>query len=112
MTVTQLEAFGLTLAIEGAVAAALAVQFKLRPLAAVAAAIVGSTVTHPLLWYVHPRMVDILGDLTTPVLEGAVIALETLPYRALATRRWDEAALLSLLANAASWWIGEIIYAL
>jgi hypothetical protein len=51
-----------------------------------------------------------LGAMTTPVLEAAVFLAEAPVYRMLATRRWDDALLLSLLVNAVSWAAGEIIY--
>jgi hypothetical protein len=50
--------------------------------------------------------------MATPLLEACVIAAEVFAYRIVATPRWDEAALLSVMANAASWWGGEAIYAL
>lgn len=109
---TQLEAMLLTYAIEAAVAAALVPAFGRAALMGAAAAIAGSTVTHPILWAVFYDVQAAYGPLATPVLEGAVMAAETIAYRALATPRWDEAALFSVLANAASWWIGELIYVL
>jgi hypothetical protein len=110
--VTQLEAMALTYAIEAAVAAALAPAFGRAVLWCAAGAVAGSTVTHPILWAVFYDVQAAYGPLSTPALEGAVMAAETIAYRALATPRWDEAALLSVLANAASWWIGELIHAL
>lgn len=112
MTLTQLEAMGLTLAIESATAAALGPLLARSPPHAAAAAIVGSCVTHPILWAIFFQAMTIFGAFTTPVLELVVIAAETFAYRALATPRWDEAALLSVLVNAASWGAGELIYAL
>ena len=103
---------GLTLAIESVVAASLAPAFARAALLCVAAAIAGSCITHPILWAIYYDATAVIGALTTPLLEGAIIAAETLAYRALATPRWDEAALFSLLANAASWGAGELIYAL
>lgn len=108
---TQLEAFALTLAIEAAVAAALAARMNLSPFRCAGAAIAASAITHPILWGVYAFAYGYFAALTTPVLEAFVIAAETLGYRAIATRRWDEAALLSLLVNAASWGAGEAIYA-
>ncbi len=109
---TQLEAMALTYAIEAAVAAAVAPAFGRAVLMCAAAAVAGSTVTHPILWAVFYDVQAAYGPLSTPVLEAAVMAAETIAYRLLATPRWDEAALFSVLANAASWWIGEVIYAL
>jgi hypothetical protein len=110
--VTQFEAMALTYALEATVAAALAPAFGRVALMCAAAAIAGSTVTHPILWAVFYDVQAAYGDLATPVLEACVIAAETFAYRLVATPRWDEAALLSVLANAASWWIGELFYAL
>jgi hypothetical protein len=110
--VTQLEAMALTYTLEAAVAAALAPAFERIALMCAAAAIAGSTVTHPILWAVFYDVQAAYGDLATPVLEACVIAAEVLAYRVLATPRWDEAALFSVLANAVSWWGGELIYAL
>jgi hypothetical protein len=110
--VTQLEAMALTYTLEAAVAAALAPAFARVALMCAAAAVAGSTVTHPILWAVFYDVQAAYGDLATPVLEAGVIVAETFAYRLIATPRWDEAALLSVLANAASWWIGELIYAL
>ncbi len=109
---TQLEAMALTYAIEAAVAAALAPAFGRAALLCAAAAVVGSSITHPILWAVFYDAQAAFGQLVTPVLEAGVIVAEIFAYRLFATSRWDEAALFSVLANAASWWAGEAIYAL
>lgn len=110
--VTQVEAMALTYVLEASVAAALAPAFGRAVLMCAAAAIAGSTVTHPVLWVVFYDVQAAYGPLATPVLEACVIAAEVLAYRVLATPRWDEAAVFSVLANAVSWWGGELIYAL
>ncbi len=112
MILSQLEAMGLTLAIEGAVAAALAPAFARSALLCAGAAIVGSCITHPILWAVYYDAQALIGPMTAPLLEAAIIAAETLAYRFIATPRWDEAALFSFAANFASWGAGELIYAL
>lgn len=112
MTLTQTEAMGLTLVIEATAAAALAWPFARNPILCATAAIVASCITHPILWAVYHDATAVFGAMTTPVLEAAIIAVETLAYRAIATPRWDEAALFSLLVNAASWGTGELIYRL
>lgn len=109
---TQLEAMLLTFAVEALVAMGLAVPFRLSPPRCALAAVAGSAVTHPVLWAVFHDVHAVLGAITTPTLEFAIIALEAIAYRLLATRSWIEALLLSLLANAASWGAGEAIYAL
>lgn len=110
--VTQLEAMALTYALEAAVAVALGPAFGRNAWMCAAAAIAGSTVTHPILWAVFYDVQAAYGDIATPVLEACVIVAEVFAYRVLATPRWDEAALFSVLANAVSWWGGELIYAL
>ena len=112
MTLTQLDAFALTLLIEATVAAGLGRALKLDPVQCALAAMAGSAATHPTLWAIYHPAQDYLGAHTIPILELAIMAVETLPYRALATKRWLLAALLSGVANGASWGIGEIIYAL
>ncbi|MEQ1867433.1 MAG: hypothetical protein ABL996_22575 [Micropepsaceae bacterium] len=112
VTLTQLEAYGLTLAIEATVAAALGRALKLDPRACALAAVVGSTITHPTLWAIYRSAQEYLGAQTTPVLEGLIMAAEAIAYRAIATKRWPQAALLSVIANGASWGAGELIYAL
>jgi hypothetical protein len=109
---TQLEAMALTFALEAGVAAALARAYGRAVLKCIAAAIAGSMFTHPILWAVFYDVQAAYGHLATPALEACVIVAEVFAYRLLATPRWDEAALFSVLANAASWWIGELIYAL
>ncbi|MDZ4740443.1 MAG: hypothetical protein SGJ03_11130 [Alphaproteobacteria bacterium] len=112
MNLTQLEAMALTYVIEAAVAAALARTLQLSPLNCAGAAIAGTTLTHPVLWAVFASAQNVTGALTTPILEAVVILAEAPAYRLIATPRWDDALLLSLLVNAASWGAGELIYAL
>ena len=112
MILTQLEAMGLTLVIEGTAAFALAPVLGLRPAPCALAAILASTVTHPILWAVFYSVYAGLGALTTPVLEAIIVLAEAPFYRTLARTRWDDALLMSLLVNAASWGAGEAIYAL
>ena len=103
---------GLTFLIESVVAAVLARPLGLTPWRCAGSAVLASTITHPILWAVFYAVSDVWGPMATPVLEAAVIAAEAPAYRVLATKRWDDAGLLSLLANAASWAGGELIYSL
>jgi len=112
MHLTQLEAFALTLAVESVAAAVLAPAFKITRTRAILSACLGSTFTHPLLWYGFYRVYPYLGAPTVPALEALVIVAEAPFYRVIAKTRWDESFLLSVLVNAASWWTGELIYAL
>jgi hypothetical protein len=109
---TQIEAFALTLLIEAAVSACLAWRLALSPLTCALAALAASSFTHPTLWAVFADASTILGAWTTPLLEAVIMAAETPFYRAIAAARWRDAALLSILVNAASWGAGELIYAL
>lgn len=109
---TQTDAFALTLIIEVMAALALAPLLRLPAAACALAAVLGSSLTHPLLWAVFGDVHAALGALATPVLEVGVICAETPVYRWLCGCRWSDAALASLLVNAASWGAGEIIYAL
>lgn len=102
----------LTLVIEAAVAAAIAPAYARTIWLCAAAAVLASCITHPILWAVHHDAYQVLGTGTTPALETVIIAVETLVYRAIATTRWDEAALFAAAANLASWGAGELIYAL
>lgn len=108
---TQLDAFALTILIEGAAALFLGRLLRTSPSSCALAAVIGSALTHPVLWTIYHDVRPVLGNLTTPVLEVAVFMAEAPVYRMLAVRRWDDALLLSLLVNAASWLAGEIIYA-
>jgi hypothetical protein len=112
MILTQIEAMGLTLVIEGVAAFALAPVLGLRPAACALSAVAGSTVTHPILWAVFYSVHAVLGPLTTPILEAIIFLAEAPFYRGIARTKWDDALLMSLLVNAASWGAGEAIYAL
>jgi hypothetical protein len=107
---TQTVAFALTLLIEAPVALLLGRFFRISPSGCALSAIIGSALTHPILWTVFHDVQPLLGALTTPVLEAAVFLAEAPVYRMLAARRWDDALLLSLLVNAVSWAVGEIMY--
>jgi hypothetical protein len=109
---TQLEAMALTYVIEASVAGVMAPAMARVWWLCAVAAVAGSTVTHPILWAVFWDAQGAMGPMATPLLEACVIAAEVFAYRIVATPRWDEAALLSVMANAASWWGGEAIYAL
>ncbi len=109
---TQTDAFALTLIIEATAALALARPLRLPAAACALAAVLASSLTHPLLWAVFGDVHAALGALTTPVLEVGVICAETPVYRWLAGCHWSAALLASLLVNAASWGAGELIYAL
>ncbi len=112
MHLTQLDAFGITLAVEAVAAAALSPAFKVERVRAALSGVLGSTFTHPVLWWVFPQVYAHLGAATTPTLEVLVMIAEAPFYRFIAKAAWRESFLLSVLVNAASWWTGELIYAL
>lgn len=109
---TQIDAFALTLIIEGLAALAVARALGLQMSACALAAMLGSMLTHPVLWMVFHDVHAVVGPLTTPLLELAVFVAEAPAYRWIAGCRWIDALLASLLVNAASWGAGEVIYAL
>jgi hypothetical protein len=112
MAVTQLEAFTITLFVEAVVAFVVAPGFRAKPWRAALAAVLGSALTHPILWHFANALHAQLGRLTIPSLEALVVLAESIAYRGLATKRWAVALMLSFLVNLASWLVGEIIYAL
>lgn len=98
----QLEAWLLTLAVEGVVAAALARLFGLVPLRAAVAAIAGSLVSHPVVWWLFYELVRDIGYWPTfAVVEGFAVASEA-PFYRLAGARWPSAITISLIVNASS----------
>jgi hypothetical protein len=109
---TQTEALALTLIIEGVSAAAIAPFLSLRSTDSALSGMSASLVTHPILWTIFYPVEAIVGPLTTPLLEMFVFLAEAPVYRYVARTSWDNALLMSLLVNAASWAAGEIMYAL
>jgi len=109
MVLSQLEAYGLTLAIEGAAAFLIAPWLGARRGRAALAAILGSALSHPLFWNAVHWLYGMFGKLTVPLLEGAVVAGEALVYRAIATRTLIRAFALSFLVNLASYITGLVL---
>ncbi|MFO1187050.1 MAG: hypothetical protein U1E87_06110 [Alphaproteobacteria bacterium] len=109
MVLSQLEAYGLTLAIEGVAAFVIAPRFGVSGVRAAAAAILGSAWAIRCSGARSDWFYGALGRLTVPALEGVVVAAEALLYRAIATRSWGRAFALSLLANLASYLIGLVL---
>ena len=109
MVLTQAQALAVTLGVEGALAALIGPRFGARRLRAAGAAVGGSLVTHPFVWWGVLALWPRYGPATTPLLEAAAVAVEALGYRLIATRRWRDAALLSIIANAASWGLGVVL---
>jgi hypothetical protein len=72
---------------------------------ALVASIVGNAITHPLLWFVWPRVMPytaavIVGELVAFSLEGALLTIALKSKRGFA---------ISLVANAYSWAVGELV---
>ena len=106
MTLTQTEAFALTLLIEGVAAFLLAPRFAVNSWRASGAAILGSAISHPIFWPSTYALFPVLGALTVPVLEIVVVLFESIAYRLIATKSWRSALILSALVNFSSWLIG------
>lgn len=109
MILSQLEAFGLTLATEAAAAALLAPVFAAPRGKAALAACVGSSITHPIVWRGAFVLYPSLGHAAIPLLEAVAIAVESAFYRGLASLQWTRAVLLSAVVNGISWGLGALI---
>jgi hypothetical protein len=109
MVLSQLQALAITLAVEGAVAGLAGPRFGASRRRAAGAAIGGSLVTHPFVWLGILEFYPQYGPATIPVFEAAAMAVEALGYRLIATRRWQDAIILSVMANAASWGLGAVL---
>jgi hypothetical protein len=112
MTLTQTEAFVLTLLIEGAAAYLLAPRFSVNSWRAATAAVIGSTISHPVLWPSALALFPQLGPLTVPILEFLVVLFESVAYRLIATRSWRTALILSAIVNFLSWLAGFLLQGL
>jgi hypothetical protein len=106
MRTGQLEAWTLTLVVEGVAAAAMARAFGVEPSRAARAAIAGSLVSHPVVWWLFYCLVYRIGYWPTfAVVEGFAVLSET-PFYRLAGASWPRALLLSFLVNASSVLVG------
>lgn len=103
---TQWQAYLLSLFIEVPVVVLLFNTVGAHPLKSMAAAIIATSLTHPLAWYTASLLPaqdynwHILG------IEGVVIAVETIPLKWIAQVTWRLALLGSLVANLASTLVG------
>ena len=112
MTLTQTEAFVLTLLIEGIAAYLLAPRFAVNSWRAAGAAVVGSALSHPLLWQGVLALFPRLGAFTVPILEILVVLFESIAYRLIATKSWRTALILSTIVNFLSWLAGFLLQGL
>lgn len=98
----QLGAWALTLVVEGLVAALLARSFGLAPSRAARAAIAGSLVTHPFVWWAHFQLIHDYGYWTTLALVECIAVFGEVPFYRLAGTSWRRALIISLAVNASS----------
>jgi len=102
-----LAAYCLTLAVELPVASwLLRSEDRVKP---ALAALLGTSCTHPLLWFVWLRLFD---DYWLYIVSGeaAVVLLETVGYRFLVGIGWRRALGVSALVNAASYLAGVVFW--
>lgn len=98
----QLEAWAVTLVVEGLAAAALAPAFGLAPSRAARAAVAGSLCSHPIVWWLFFELDGFRHYWTVfAVVEGFAVLSET-PFYRLAGASWPKALLISFLVNASS----------
>jgi hypothetical protein len=112
MILTQLQAYGITMAVEAGVCLALAPLFGAKRWRAALVAIGSTAFTHPAIWHGAHWVHRWAGDYTIAIIEAFAVLAEMIAYRVFATRRWRDAFFLSLIANMASFGLGELIYAL
>lgn len=110
----QLEAWILTLVSEGIVAALLARTFGMTPWKAAAAAVAGSLVSHPIVWWsYHELFIGKLGYWPTfAIVEAFAVSVEAPFYRLAGAPRWSAAFAISFVVNAASVLAGFAMYAI
>jgi hypothetical protein len=105
----QLLAWGLTLAVEGGVAALLAREFGLKPWRAAMAAVLGSLLSHPFVWWMFFQLHDSIGYWPTFVVAETFAVLVEAPFYRLAGASWSNAVTISFLVNAASVIVGFVV---
>lgn len=102
----QLLAWGLTLVSEGIIAALIARDFGLTRWKAAAAAIVGSLITHPIVWWAYHEQLATWGYWEAFAALEAFAVLAEAPFYRLAGAPWARAVALSFIVNAASVLVG------
>ncbi len=108
----QFEAWMLTLASEAVIAALLARSFGLVAWKAAAAAVLGSLVTHPNVWWLHHHLLWELGYWPSfAIVEGYAVAVESAFYCA-AGSKLGNALAISFVVNAGSVLAGFAMYAI
>ncbi len=108
----QLGAWVLTLVVEGIVAALIARRFGLTSSRAARAAIAGSLVTHPIVWWAYFQLVHDYGYWPTFFMIESIAVFGEAPFYRLAGTSWPRALFISLLVNASSVAAGFAVNAL
>jgi hypothetical protein len=105
MTLDFLQAFVLTIAIEGAVLY-LFHRDRYHGMVIARNAIIASSITLPFVWFAFP-LIQCGWGLQTAIAETFAVAIETVVYRyAFGKMSWREAAMTSAMCNWASFMIG------
>lgn len=112
MPAAQLEAYLLTLVLEGLVAALIGPRLGGRRAPMAFSAVLGSALSHPVVWPAFYALLPTLGGAAVLVVEAFAVLVEAPFYRVLARVGWARAFLGSLLVNAASYGAGLLIQAL
>jgi hypothetical protein len=85
---------------------------RTSPIVIACAGAMGTCVTHPLLWFVWPRLI---GDYTAYIVSGELLvaAIESLTFFVIARPiRLSRAIAASFIANAGSYGLGALLQAL
>ncbi|NWH08668.1 MAG: hypothetical protein HXY22_08520 [Alphaproteobacteria bacterium] len=107
---TQIEAYLLSLIIEGIAATGIAMVMAGQKRRAALAAMVGTTLTHPFVWQGALLLYPVLGYVPTLlVVEAGAVVAEAGGYRLFAVQGWGLALFYSLIANGASFLIGLML---
>ena len=103
-----LRGFGLTLAVEEAIAAPLLQHVEPSLARRVMAVLVVNLATHPLVWFFFPHL-GWSWTAVTLVAEGWAFGFETLAYRVVFPEApWTRCALVSACANGGSYLLGLV----
>jgi protein-L-isoaspartate(D-aspartate) O-methyltransferase len=112
MATAQLFALALSLVIETPIAVAVCATDRRSALATMGAALVATGATHSFAWWASTTSTSLSWGAATFVIELGVIAVEIFAYRFLARASWRRAALASLIANVASFGVGQAAWQL
>lgn len=69
----------------------------------------GTILTIPYVWFVFPTLFWYSAITSLYLAEGFAFLFETILYKVLGKITWKQALLFSLVANASSYFLGEII---